>query len=70
MVSSRPRPLARPACWPKASAGRLDVRGQTVVAVVTGHGLKDPDAITKRAAPPVLIEPVFEELVKIAALDD
>ena len=28
---------------------RLDPTGQTVVAVVTGHGLKDPDAVTSRA---------------------
>jgi threonine synthase len=27
----------------EAQAGRLDVRGQLVVAVVTGHGLKDPE---------------------------
>jgi threonine synthase len=29
--------------------GRLDPRGKTVVAVVTGHGLKDPEAVTGRA---------------------
>jgi threonine synthase len=29
--------------------GRLDPRGQVIVAVVTGHGLKDPDAVTTRA---------------------
>jgi threonine synthase len=39
-----------------AHAGRLDVRGQTVVAVITGHGLKDTDAITSRAAAPAVIE--------------
>jgi len=27
----------------EVQAGRLDVRGQTVVAVITGHGLKDPE---------------------------
>jgi threonine synthase len=30
--------------------GRLHPRGQISVAVVTGHGLKDPDAVTGRAA--------------------
>jgi len=40
-------------------SGRLDVRGQTIVAVITGHGLKDPDTITRRAAPPVVIAPDF-----------
>lgn len=29
--------------------GRLDPRGKTIVAVVTGHGLKDPEAVTSRA---------------------
>ncbi len=29
--------------------GRLDPAGQTIVAIVTGHGLKDPDAVTNRA---------------------
>jgi threonine synthase len=50
----------------EVTAGRLDVRGQTVVAVITGHGLKDPDAITKRAPAPVMIAPEFDELRKVA----
>ena len=29
--------------------GRLDFKGQTIVCVVTGHGLKDPEAVTSRA---------------------
>jgi threonine synthase len=52
----------------EVQAGRLDVRGRTVVAVVTGHGLKDPDAITTRAAAPVVIAPTyaaFEAAVKL-----
>jgi threonine synthase len=32
----------------EAAAGRLDLQGKTVVAVVTGHGLKDPEAVTSR----------------------
>ncbi|HLB45691.1 MAG TPA: threonine synthase [Anaerolineales bacterium] len=32
-----------------SAGGRLDLSGKTVVAVVTGHGLKDPDAVTTRA---------------------
>jgi threonine synthase len=32
-------------------AGRLKVAGQRVVAVCTGHGLKDPDIVTKQMAP-------------------
>jgi threonine synthase len=47
--------------------GRLDVRGQTVVCVVTGHGLKDPDSIMSRFPPPQVIPAelgALEELVK------
>lgn len=33
----------------EAREGRLNLADQTVVAVVTGHGLKDPDAVTSRA---------------------
>ncbi len=32
-----------------SAGGRLDLSSKTVVAVVTGHGLKDPDAVTSRA---------------------
>ncbi len=49
-------------------AGRLDVRGRTVVAVITGHGLKDPDAITSRAAAPTVIGPRYEDLESIVRL--
>jgi threonine synthase len=28
--------------------GRIDPKGRAIVAVVTGHGLKDPDAVTRR----------------------
>ncbi len=40
-----------------------------MVAVITGHGLKDPDAITTRATAPLVIGPVFDELMKVATLD-
>ena len=33
-------------------SGRMDVRGQKVVAVCTGHGLKDPDVIASSMAKP------------------
>src|SRR5579859_879319 len=52
----------------EARAGRLDVRGQLLVVVVTGHGLKDPDAITTRAAAPTLIGPHLGELLAAARL--
>jgi threonine synthase len=52
----------------EAQAGRLDVRGQTVVAVVTGHGLKDTDAITSRMGVAHVIGPRLEELEAVARL--
>jgi threonine synthase len=45
--------------------GEIDPRGKTVVAVCTGHGLKDPDAITRQMAPPVVVPPDLEALDKI-----
>lgn len=47
-------------------AGELDPRGKTVVAVCTGHGLKDPDAITRQMVAPVVVPPelgALEEMV-------
>jgi threonine synthase len=41
----------------EVQAGRMDVSGKLVVCVVTGHGLKDPDAVTVRMAPPLVIAP-------------
>jgi threonine synthase len=52
----------------EAQAGRMELSGRTVVAVITGHGLKDPDAITSRAAAPTVIGPSLEELLKVARL--
>ncbi len=49
----------------EAREGRLDVRGQTVVCVVTGHGLKDPDITTSRSAPPRVVPATLEALEKI-----
>lgn len=49
----------------EARAGRLDVRGQTVACVVTGHGLKDPDSITSRFAAPKVIAAELEVLEKL-----
>lgn len=45
-------------------AGRIDVKGQRVVGVCTGHGLKDPDIIVKQFTTPRLINP------GISALED
>ena len=34
----------------------------TVVAVCTGHGLKDPDAVTRRMQPPLVLPASLEAL--------
>jgi threonine synthase len=43
-------------------AGDLDPRGLTIVAVCTGHGLKDPEAITGRMQTPLVIPPTLDAL--------
>ncbi|NPA26411.1 MAG: pyridoxal-phosphate dependent enzyme, partial [Chloroflexi bacterium] len=43
-------------------AGRLDPRGKTIVAVVTGHGLKDPDIILRQTPDLPTIPPSLEAL--------
>ena len=50
----------------EVSAGRLDLQGSRVVAVCTGHGLKDPDIITSRMSAPAVIPaslPALEALL-------
>jgi threonine synthase len=46
----------------EAREGRLDLAGLTVVAVVTGHGLKDPEAVTSRAPLGAVIPPETDAL--------
>jgi threonine synthase len=43
--------------------GWLELRGQRVVCVMTGHGLKDPDTAIKGFAAPTTIEPRIEDLL-------
>jgi len=43
---------------------RLIVDGQTIVTVCTGHGLKDPDIITRRAPSIQALPPILSELEK------
>ena len=46
-------------------AGRFDPAGKTIVAVCTGHGLKDPDAVIRRAPELATVPP---ELAALEAL--
>ncbi len=43
-------------------AGKCDPRGKTIVAVCTGHGLKDPDAVIRRAPELTTVPPRLEAL--------
>ncbi|MCH7663261.1 MAG: threonine synthase [Chloroflexi bacterium] len=45
-------------------AGRLDLSGQQVVAVCTGHGLKDPEVITKHMPAPQVFPADLDILVQ------
>lgn len=45
--------------------GRLDVRGQRVVAVCTGHGMKDPDIIARSMPVPRLIPSRLDALADV-----
>ena len=44
------------------AAGRFVATGKRIVAVCTGHGLKDPDIITKAMAKPLVVPPRLEAL--------
>ncbi len=43
-------------------AGRFDARGKRIVAVCTGHGLKDPEIITREMTRPVVVPPKLDAL--------
>jgi threonine synthase len=45
--------------------GRLDPNGTRIVAVCTGHGLKDPDIITMHLPAPQVIPPAIELLEEL-----
>jgi threonine synthase len=45
--------------------GRLNVKGKRIVAVCTGHGMKDPDIITKDMQKPQIVPPRLDALEEI-----
>jgi threonine synthase len=47
------------------AAGRFDARGQRIVAVCTGHGLKDPQVITRQMTKPTVIPPLLDALEEV-----
>jgi threonine synthase len=46
-------------------AGKLDPKKNRIVAVCTGHGLKDPDIITRQMATPTILPPKIEMLEEV-----
>jgi len=45
--------------------GNLNLKGKRVVAICTGHGLKDPDIITKDMQKPLVVPPRLDALEEI-----
>jgi threonine synthase len=45
--------------------GKLDPKGKRIVAICTGHGLKDPDIVTKSMQKPMVVEPTLEALEEL-----
>lgn len=46
-------------------AGRLHPAGQKIVAICTGHGLKDPEIVTKDMAAPKIVPPRLDALEEV-----
>jgi threonine synthase len=44
------------------AAGRLDCKGKRIVAICTGHGLKDPDIVAKGMDEPKIVAPNLDAL--------
>ncbi len=49
----------------EVASGKLKVEGKRVVAVCTGHGLKDPEIITKDMQKPIVVPPRLDALEEI-----
>lgn len=46
----------------RIGAGEMDARGRSIVCVLTGHGLKDPEIALASAAAPVTLAPTLDAL--------
>jgi threonine synthase len=49
----------------EVQSGRLQVAGKRIVVICTGHGLKDPDIITRDMQKPQLVPPKLDALEEI-----
>jgi len=45
--------------------GKLNPKGKRIVAICTGHGLKDPDIVTKDMQNPKIVPPKLEALEEV-----
>jgi len=52
----------------KATAGGLDLKGRTAVAIITGSGLKDPDTAVQYAEPLTSLPTDFAAIEKALGL--
>jgi threonine synthase len=43
-------------------AGTINVKGKRVVAICTGHGMKDPDIVAKQMAAPLVLPARLSEI--------
>jgi threonine synthase len=51
--------------WIEIQSDKLNPKGKRIVAVCTGHGLKDPDIVTKEILKPQVVTPNLEALEEI-----
>jgi threonine synthase len=47
------------------AAGRFETRGRRIVAICTGHGLKDPEIITRDMTKPLIVPPRLDALEEV-----
>jgi threonine synthase len=47
------------------SAGHFEPKGRRIVAICTGHGLKDPDIITREMTRPLVVPPRLDALEEV-----
>ena len=47
------------------AAGRFDAKGKRIVAICTGHGLKDPDIVIKDMVKPLVVPPRLDALEEL-----
>jgi threonine synthase len=52
----------------EVAACKLDLRGQRVVAICTGHGLKVPNAIANQMAAPLVLPAELTALEEVILL--